>query len=230
MNLASIIELYGGGPGSGCNPEVASPRCGRPAGAGGDTSGPSKAVHDYVESFQPVFQAAAQKFKQAVGNLGLVEGRLKSEASAQEKMDRKGYKSPNQMEDIAGLRVTVNSMQELTQAVAKIKQTFPVTWEEDKISNPTGGVYRAYHMTIEQDGKPVEAQVRTQNQSKVAIWMHNTIYKGELKNQKPALDYAKQISDYMHNLDMGGRIGSLPSCPPSVPCFNENMPFVQHLI
>lgn len=26
-----MIELYGGGPGSGCNPEVAQPRCGRPA-------------------------------------------------------------------------------------------------------------------------------------------------------------------------------------------------------
>jgi len=31
MNLFATIELYGGGPGSGCNPEVAQPRCGRPA-------------------------------------------------------------------------------------------------------------------------------------------------------------------------------------------------------
>lgn len=30
MNLSQTIDLYGGGPGSGCNPKVASPRCGRP--------------------------------------------------------------------------------------------------------------------------------------------------------------------------------------------------------
>src|SRR5438309_4808215 len=32
MNLQATIELYGGGPGSGCNPDVG--RCGRPTGSG----------------------------------------------------------------------------------------------------------------------------------------------------------------------------------------------------
>lgn len=229
MNLASIIELYGGGPGSGCNPEVADPRCGRPSGSG-STGGPSKEVRDYVESYKPVFQNAAHQFKLAVGDFGLVEGRLKSPESVQEKMERRGFKDLKQVEDVAGLRVTVESMQDLTAAVARIKSSMNVTWEDDKVNNPTGGVYRAYHLTIMQDGKPVEAQVRTINQSKVAIWMHDTIYKGALRNSQAAIDYAKKVSEYMHNLDMGGVIGSMPSCPPGIPCFREDLPFVQHLV
>src|ERR1051325_11259137 len=33
MNLAVAIDIYAGGPGSGCNPEKAQPRCGRPSGS-----------------------------------------------------------------------------------------------------------------------------------------------------------------------------------------------------
>lgn len=31
MNIAQAIDIYGGGKGSGCNPEVAEPKCGRPS-------------------------------------------------------------------------------------------------------------------------------------------------------------------------------------------------------
>lgn len=232
MNIHSVIELYGGGPGSGCNPEVANPRCGRPegSGAGGEQAGKvTPEIQNFVKQFEPVFQSTSQKFHQVVGNLGLIEGRLKTPESLAEKLVRKNEKLQD-IKDAAGLRVTVNSMQDLTKAVANIKQSFKVTWEEDKISNPTGGVYRAYHLVVEEQGKPVELQVRTQNQSKVAIWMHDTIYKGALRNSKIAVDYAKKVSDYLYNLDMGGRIGSMPPCPSGIPCFDMNMPFVQHVI
>lgn len=38
MNINWAIELYGGGAGSGCNPEVAQPRCGRPSGTAPESS------------------------------------------------------------------------------------------------------------------------------------------------------------------------------------------------
>ncbi len=33
MNLKTTLEIFAGGPGSGCNPAVAEPRCGRPSGS-----------------------------------------------------------------------------------------------------------------------------------------------------------------------------------------------------
>ncbi len=43
MNLAATISLYGGGPGSGCNPEVG--KCGRPSLGNWDQKGSTKAFH-----------------------------------------------------------------------------------------------------------------------------------------------------------------------------------------
>ena len=204
MNLATVIELYAGGPGSGCNPEVG--KCGRPAGAGQD-------VQKHIAAYQQMYPQVLQRFQQTVGGFGKVESRLKTADSLQEKLARKNT-TLDQVKDVVGLRVTVPSMGDLTKAVAALKGQFDIQEEDNKINNPTGGIYRAYHLIANIDGKPVEMQVRTENQSRLANWMHDTVYKGALKNSQVALDYAKKLSDHFNQIDMGSKFSKMPECPP----------------
>lgn len=216
MLLRSTITLYGGGPGSGCNPDVG--KCGRPEGS---------AAENYIKEYKPTFDKAQDMFKKAVGSLGDVQMRIKSPQSLEEKIGRKGYKDMSQVKDVVGLRVTVGSLKDLNEAVSRLKGQFTVTKEEDKVDNPTG-FYRAYHLDGLVDGKPIEMQVRTQNQSRVAKWAHNTIYKGALKSSEVALNYASKVSDVVHRIDQGMKNVSLPDCPPALSsnCFSMSLPYV----
>lgn len=213
MNLQSTIDIYAGGPGSGCNPEAG--HCGRPSSADA-----------YIDSYRQTFADAAGKFNKAVGDLGIVNSRMKSAASLEEKMVRKGRTDFSQVKDVAGFRVTVPSLKDLNEAVGRLKGQFEVTEEENKLDNPTGGFYRAYHLTAQVDGKPVELQVRTQNQSRLAKWMHDSVYKGSLKNDSVATNYASKLSDALYKIDKGGQ-GNMPDCPPVMKsnCFSMSMPY-----
>ena len=182
MNLQSSINLYGYGTSEGVT-------------RAWDTRGRGRKeistdVHNYVQSFQPIFDKAKTQFKVAVGQLGVVEGRLKTEASLQEK-----------------------------------------TEEDNKIENPSGP-YRAYHLEAEVDGRPVELQVRTQNQSRLAIWMHDTLYKGAAGKSPVVQSYAKNLSDAIYKIDSGMRNVPIPDCPAPIRdnCFSFALPFTQGAI
>lgn len=208
MNLAAAVELTFGGPGSGCNP--AAGVCGRPPGGKADLA----EIQQQIEAYRPVYTKALDTFIQAVGGMGKVESRIKTAESLAEKLDRKG-KTLSQIGDIVGLRLTVSSLNQVYAAAQKVDAAFTVVKHDDKINNPTNGIYRAYHMDVTVDGKPMEIQIRTQNQSAFANWAHDTVYKGALAMSGAALGYARQVSDALHSMDQGVR-ASLPSCPSSL--------------
>src|SRR5690348_16321730 len=61
MNLLDLINVYAGGPGSGCNPEVG--QCGRKPGEGEVQTGVSDRVRGAIESYVPVTAAKYQLAK-----------------------------------------------------------------------------------------------------------------------------------------------------------------------
>jgi hypothetical protein len=211
LNLAATIALHAGGPGSGCNPEVG--KCGRPA------TGRAE-IESTIAGFAAIYPKVAEKFKSVVGDMGRVESRLKTADSLQEKLARKDYPL-SEMSDIIGLRLTVPNIDDVYKAVAKIQDVFDPHEMDDKIKNPPDGAYRAYHMVANVDGKPVEIQVRTSNQSKLADWMHDTVYKGVLKGSAVAWGYARGLSNALYDIDRG-KSASLPDCPPTLSssCFS----------
>lgn len=216
MNLASTIEIYGGGPGSGCQ----GPNCGRPEGS------VPKEVTDYVNGHATAFQRSVELIKQALlGESGQLQFRMKTPESVHSKMQTTG-KALTDIHDVIGLRVTVKTVQDVYNTVSRLTTTFCAAGfsckMDDKLKNPKGP-YRAFHLDATVAGKPIEIQIRTENESKLAHWMHNTYYKGPYKGDPLIEKYTTKLSMALYRQDQGLQT-RIPPCPPAVAakvgCFN----------
>jgi len=208
MNLSAAIELYGYGTSEGVT------KAWDTRGRTGQTNPPPqipKEVYEDVDRYKAILNDTAQRFKEAVGNYGMIESRLKTPESLYEKMQRKG-KTIDQVGDVIGMRVTTKDFQNLQSAVEGIRKNFNVIKEDDKTKNPLGA-YRAFHIDVDLgDGKRAEIQVRTENESKMAGMMHDTIYKGGFKNNSYVNTYFLKLSNALYRMDRNMK-AVLPKCP-----------------
>ncbi len=127
------------------------------------------------------------------------------------------------LRDIAGMRITVSNPGEEERVVQLIEQRFgdQIIGKKDFLRSGTeGGAYRddgyrSIHYIVLQDGKPVEIQIRTPSQTSWADWTHDTIYKGELKDNTVAKQYAQEVGDRIFNLERGMCPDpcEIPDCP-----------------
>jgi ppGpp synthetase/RelA/SpoT-type nucleotidyltranferase len=180
----------------------------------GDGKSSEAKVHEYVESYREMYKPTVQKFTDVVGRYGKVESRMKEESHVLEKMQRKG-KTAEQVRDIIGMRVTTSSLSDTEKAMEAVKQNYSVTKIDDKIEHPTDLGYRAIHVDVEIEGKPVEIQIRTERESQFGNWAHHLIYKGGLASEPEAVRYAQRVSAALFEADRGGKL-QLPECPPPV--------------
>lgn len=193
--------------------------------AGGDgggqwTSGggapPSKEVQDYVAQYSAIFPSAITKFSNAVEGMGQIAGRVKNPSSLEEKLQRKG-KTLDQITDTIGLRLTAPDIATVYRALDSVTQSFKVTKVDDRIEKPLDGIYRAIHVDAEMDGKKMEIQLRTKNQSNLAEFSHETLYKRQVSERTDPIlrSYLKKLSTALYRRDMGEKT-TLPDCPPVI--------------
>jgi len=175
-------------------------------------------VAEHVDAYRPTLRKAMESLATAFPGVN-VTGRLKETASLVEKLQRKG-KDLGEIEDVAGTRLTFDSMADQQAAIARIRRKFTVTTEDDYLTRPKGGVYRSYHCILQVEGRPVELQVRTANQTRVADAMHDSLYKTSGRTPPPEMHgYFVQVSDYFACLDGGSeaaQCGQPPECPDTV--------------
>ena len=151
------------------------------------------------------------KLKQVFPNT-LVQGRTKELFSIVGKVRKRNKEKPGftyfDLTDIGGFRVTFLNNKELLESVQKLKNSMEIVEEEDYVSNPKAG-YRSFHFLAKIDGKVIEIQFRTSNQTKWADWVHNKFYKntedtkrriGE-DNFNIAYRYARDMADYYAKID-----------------------------
>ncbi|WP_165967410.1 hypothetical protein [Luteimonas aestuarii] len=86
----------------------------------------------------------------------------KSTVAIIEKLKRETIRL-NQIQDIAGCRVLVDGLAEQDSLVEALLILFPDVDVDDKRKLPTNG-YRAVHVIVRKDGRPVEIQIRTRLQ------------------------------------------------------------------
>jgi len=143
-----------------------------------------------------------------------VEGRVKMMPSVVEKLKRKNQTedfTEKDMEDYAGLRVTFDNTQDLMRGAKRIRERYQVRSEDDYITHPSASGYRSYHLTIVNQGKPVEVQLRTPSMTRWADWSHETLYKNREQIQgrvgtrtfKEAERYSLEMSGYYDQQDRG---------------------------
>ena len=140
-------------------------------------------INDIVKDF-----AADKLFR-----VDRVTARLKTLNSLKWKAYKKGL-SPNEevfdrITDIAGVRVVVNNITDISKVIEKIKESDKLEYDEssyeDKVAEPDESGYRGVHFVVfvdvEHKGNtyhvPCEIQVRTLFQDGWAILSHQDIYK-----------------------------------------------------
>ena len=156
-------------------------------------------IPEFIQSFQAPFQKTMLKLQKIFPESN-IEGRLKLEASLREKARKRG--GLENIKDVAGTRIHFINTSELWNAVNIIRKNFNVLDEDNYITIPKDGFYRAYHLTIEEDGKPVEIQLRLPCMTRLAEWAHNRVYKHNIsvKNEDIMKAYLGELSKLCYGI------------------------------
>ena len=103
-------------------------------------------MDEYRRSFRPAYDAAIATLR---NNLGIeATGRpAKTTASIVDKLNRQHIRL-TQIQDIAGVRVLVDSAVDQDQVVERLSNTFGDVAVDDRRANPSHG-YRAVHVIVE---------------------------------------------------------------------------------
>ncbi len=115
-------------------------------------------LDEYRRSFSPAYESVIATLS---GELGMQPTcrPAKSTTSITEKLKRESIRL-TQIQDIAGCRVTVGTTPEQEQAIADLARVFPTATVVDRRTSPSHG-YRAVHVIVEVQGRPIEVQLRT---------------------------------------------------------------------
>lgn len=115
-------------------------------------------LDDYRRTFGLVYDRVVANVQRIIGVP--VSGRpAKSTSSIIEKLNRESLRL-SQMQDIAGCRAIVADLHQQDHAVKAIAREFDSVAILDRRERPSHG-YRAVHLIVREDGKPIEVQVRT---------------------------------------------------------------------
>ncbi|HKY62802.1 MAG TPA: hypothetical protein VJR29_05215 [bacterium] len=115
------------------------------------------------------------------------------------------------------------------------KETMEVTFRKDKdhpdrllVGSSTG--YRAMHIVVEHNGKPVEIQIQTESIFKWGKIQHSLIYKNQnlpAETFKQLNDYCRDVAAYLTALEDGQGKSAVPR--PADPALSLNLPKEQRL-
>lgn len=120
-----------------------------------------RTLDEYRRSFGPVCEAVVHTIKTVLGLHPTVRP-AKSTQAIVEKLNRLSSRL-GQMQDIAGCRITVDSLGYQEIVVERLKEQFPGCRIEDRRLKPSHG-YRAGHVIVKVDDFWVEVQIRTELQ------------------------------------------------------------------
>ena len=112
-----------------------------------------------------------------------VEARIKEYDSVIEKINRKNYKSVDEVKDLLGIRIICESIDEIYKVKSRIMTTFENCIIKDYIQKHKHG-YRGIHIYNKIDIKeikniPLEIQIKTMAMKKAQDKTHDKIYKNK---------------------------------------------------
>ena len=132
-------------------------RLGDPLKRGPHTESDLRLLEDYRQSFGESYEAVLRTLRErGVAPTGRV---AKSTLSIVAKLQRESLRL-SQMQDIAGCRVVVRTVEDQDELLASLIAEFPGAAVLDRREKPSHG-YRAVHIIPVVSGKPIEIQVRS---------------------------------------------------------------------
>ena len=115
--------------------------------------------HEYRETFAGPLREIVEAVRRFAPGAP-VQSRLKRFETIVEKLRRMTTRLSG-IEDIAGCRVVLPTMREQHEVLARVRAELEVVRERDYQTAPRDG-YRALHVVVRAQGRPVEVQLRTE--------------------------------------------------------------------
>jgi putative GTP pyrophosphokinase len=142
-----------------------------------------------------------------------VSQRLKRMSTILDKLVREPTMAPSKMQDIGGCRAILGSLDEVRRVERRIARNRPPVKIDDYITSPQASGYRAVHLIVTYDDRPIEIQLRTQrmHQWAVAVERLSGHLDENLKSgQGPqeVLDWLTAIAEALAIEDEGGTVDS----------------------
>jgi ppGpp synthetase/RelA/SpoT-type nucleotidyltranferase len=197
-------------------------------------SGISGVSKEYIDSFNLPLERTFEKLKEIYLSNPIMGG-LKTSQSIEEKIST-GKLTLEDVLDIGRTRVVFDSLEDLKNAVQKIRDNFELIPNQEKnlFNNPTSLGYRGYHFVVNMNGKPIEIQLQTKNINAIAETeqIHQLYKANKLKNKEFVYEkktysfttmqfeklkyYYKSMYEYAYQLDRGLK--------PTKPSYPEGLP------
>lgn len=120
-------------------------------------------MRHYRASFNPALEATHEALVSLHGELGIrgeITRRLKKTRTILEKLIRESGLDLSRMQDIGGCRSVLDDLDDLY----RVRDGIAARWEAkevDYISSPRQSGYRAIHMIVRHEDRPIEIQLRT---------------------------------------------------------------------
>jgi len=145
-----------------------------------------------------------------------VRNRLKTVASIQEKLVRKGYTCFSSLTDVAGVMLVIPNYAAIPMATHAIENEFDVKEEIDLINDQRGNGYRAIHYVVVVDARHVEIQIHTARGNIWDFLIHELVYKGPYEANSNVDKYLIEVSRRIFLLDSGFTV-QIPPIPSDLP-------------
>ena len=174
-------------------------------------------IEDLRREHKSEMEMTVQAFKSFFPNVPIeVRNRLKTVASIQEKLVRKGYKCFSSLTDIAGVMLVIPNYAAIPMVTHSIENEFDVKEEIDLINDKRGNGYRAIHYVVVVDGRHVEIQIHTARGNIWAFLIHELVYKGPYEEDSNVDKYLIEVSRRIFLLDSGFAT-QIPPIPTDLP-------------
>ena len=106
-----------------------------------------------------------------------VSQRLKRISTIMDKLKREPTLALSSMHDIGGCRAVLDNVDQVRRVSTRLQRNRPPIKVRDYITNPRESGYRAIHVIVSYDERPIEVQLRTRLQHQWAITVERTSWR-----------------------------------------------------
>jgi ppGpp synthetase/RelA/SpoT-type nucleotidyltranferase len=173
----------------------------------------SRVVNAYRSEFKSPLRSVVMGLRSAVRTAGaevVVAERLKRQPRLVGKLIRFPTTRLTQMQDVAGCRAILPSLQAVDEVRHRIeRQKSDIVKIDDYNASPKSSGYRAVHIVVRRDGALVEIQLRTASQQRWAMLVEDldATYRFQLKDEngpEEVLEYLRVYALGLSEIDRTG--------------------------
>lgn len=130
----------------------------------------------------------------------IISSRYKAEDSLKEKLERKSYKYPEQITDLAGAKIVFKDMETTMKGYEALKNNLEVIQEDNYYKDSRSTGYKSIHFNIENGNKDIiELQIKDKVNDLKQEYCHSNIYKNPTIQEEIKPEVNKHMNEFIED-------------------------------